>query len=227
MVVWYTSTYARGPSWLYSTWIYNFLCNRCLSPLMLWVRILLRARCTTLCNKVCQWLAAGRLSSPSTPVSSTNKTNRDDITEILFKVALNTIKPNLKPSNCQASFLYNVLVTLTLYSFWLRLNLIIESLTLYGYTEQEVHIYKTSRYHRQVIFLKLHIYYFYLAKLKTSDLYDDEVKICLWLWKYKGQPTFTSFYFSNHKLFRHAKYAAIWSYRTWQCIMCKILLREH
>jgi hypothetical protein len=53
------------------------------------------------------------------------------------------------------------------------------------------------------------------------------VKICLWLWKYKGQPTFTSFYFSNHKLFRHAKYAAIWSYRTWQCIMCKILLREH
>jgi hypothetical protein len=28
------------------------------------------------------------------PVSSTNKTDRHDITEILLKVALNTIKPN-------------------------------------------------------------------------------------------------------------------------------------
>jgi hypothetical protein len=32
--------------------------------------------------------------SPRTPVSSTNKTDRDDITEILLKVALNSIKPN-------------------------------------------------------------------------------------------------------------------------------------
>jgi hypothetical protein len=46
---------------LYGSWIYNYLCNLCLSPLTLWVRILLR-RCvldTTLCDKVCQWLAAG------------------------------------------------------------------------------------------------------------------------------------------------------------------------
>jgi hypothetical protein len=30
-----------GPSWLwsYSSWIYNYLCNQCLSPLKLWVRI--------------------------------------------------------------------------------------------------------------------------------------------------------------------------------------------
>jgi hypothetical protein len=29
-----------GPSWLwsYGSWIYNYLCNQCLSPLMLWVR---------------------------------------------------------------------------------------------------------------------------------------------------------------------------------------------
>ena len=37
---------------------------------------------------------AGRWFSPGTPVSSTNKTVRHDITEILLKVALNTIKPN-------------------------------------------------------------------------------------------------------------------------------------
>ena len=34
--------------------------------------------------------AAGQWFSPGTPVSSTNKTDRNDITEILLKVALNT-----------------------------------------------------------------------------------------------------------------------------------------
>ena len=33
----------------------------------------------------------GRLFSPGTPVSSSNKTDRHDITEILLKVALSTI----------------------------------------------------------------------------------------------------------------------------------------
>jgi len=42
----------------------------------------------TLCDKVFQWLVAGRWFSP---VSSTNKTDIHDITEILLKVALNTI----------------------------------------------------------------------------------------------------------------------------------------
>jgi hypothetical protein len=37
---------------------------------------------------------AGRWFSPGTPVSSTNKTGRHDITEILLKVALNTIIEN-------------------------------------------------------------------------------------------------------------------------------------
>ena len=36
----------------------------------------------------------GRWFSLGTPVSSTNKTNRHDITEILLKVALNTIYHN-------------------------------------------------------------------------------------------------------------------------------------
>jgi len=36
-------------SWSYGSWIYNYLCNRCLSPLMVWVRLPLRVRCTTLC----------------------------------------------------------------------------------------------------------------------------------------------------------------------------------
>ena len=78
--------------WSYGSWIYNYLCNLCLSPLILWVWILIRASCTTLCDKVCQWLATGRWFSPGPPVSSTNKTDCHNITEILLKVALNTIK---------------------------------------------------------------------------------------------------------------------------------------
>ena len=46
--------------WSYGSWIYNYICNQLLLPLMLWARIWIRARCTTLCDKVCQWLATGR-----------------------------------------------------------------------------------------------------------------------------------------------------------------------
>jgi hypothetical protein len=46
---------------------------------------------TTLCDKVCQLIAAGQWFSPGTPVSSTNKTDRHDITEILLKGVLNII----------------------------------------------------------------------------------------------------------------------------------------
>jgi hypothetical protein len=45
---------------------------------------------TTLCDKVCQWLATGPWVSLYNAVSSTNKTDHN-ITEILLKVALNTI----------------------------------------------------------------------------------------------------------------------------------------
>ena len=51
--------------------------------------------CNTLFDKACQLLAAGRYFSPGTPGSSTNKTDHPDITEILLKVALNTINLTL------------------------------------------------------------------------------------------------------------------------------------
>jgi hypothetical protein len=47
-----------------------------LSPLMLRVRISIRAKCTTLCDKVCQWLATGRWFSP---VSSINKADHHNV----------------------------------------------------------------------------------------------------------------------------------------------------
>jgi len=38
----------KGPSWSwsYGNWIYNYLCDQCLSPLTLWVWIQLMVRCT-------------------------------------------------------------------------------------------------------------------------------------------------------------------------------------
>jgi hypothetical protein len=81
----------------YGSWIYNYLCNQCLSPLKLWIQthswwgILY----TTLCDKVFQWLVAGLWFSPGTLDSSTNKTDSQDITDILLKVVLNIM--NHKP----------------------------------------------------------------------------------------------------------------------------------
>jgi hypothetical protein len=66
--------------------------------------------CSTLCDKVCQWLAAGQWFSPDTPVSSTKKTDRHDITEILLKVALNittlTLYLYVRFGNYMASFVH-------------------------------------------------------------------------------------------------------------------------
>jgi hypothetical protein len=48
---------------------------------------------------VCQGLATGQWFSPGTLVSSTNKTDRHDTTEILLKVVLNNININPKPNH--------------------------------------------------------------------------------------------------------------------------------
>ena len=44
-------------------------------------------------------LGTGRWFSPGPPVSSTNKSDHHDITEILFKVVLNTIKQTINKKN--------------------------------------------------------------------------------------------------------------------------------
>ena len=85
-------TKGLSQSWSYDSWILNYLCNQCLSPLKLWVGIPFMARCTrysimALINKAWQWLAAGQWFSP--PI----KKNCTHIATILLKVALT--KPNL------------------------------------------------------------------------------------------------------------------------------------
>ena len=48
---------------------------------------------TTLCDKVCQWHATGRWFYPCTRVSSTNNTDRHDITEIFFRSGIKHHNP--------------------------------------------------------------------------------------------------------------------------------------
>ena len=80
--------------WICIDTMYFFICNQCLPPLTLWVWIPLGRGVLniTLCDKICQWFSHG------TPVSSTNKIDRHNITEILLKVVLNTITltPHIK-----------------------------------------------------------------------------------------------------------------------------------
>jgi hypothetical protein len=64
----------------------------------------LQKGCTRLAaasDKVYQWLAHGRWFSPGTLASSTTKTGRHDIAEILLKVALKHTHKNKNKSNEQ------------------------------------------------------------------------------------------------------------------------------
>jgi len=49
----------------------------------------------TLYDQVCQWLATGLLFSPGTMVSSNNKIDCHDITEILLKVTITITNPEV------------------------------------------------------------------------------------------------------------------------------------
>ena len=100
-----TSSQGASSPWSYGSSIYDYLCNQYISPLTLWVRIPLRRGVlnTTLCDKVSQWLAAGKWFSLGTPISFTNKTDRNDISEILLKVTSNTMTPNLPPQDLRTT----------------------------------------------------------------------------------------------------------------------------
>jgi hypothetical protein len=83
MVVGFITTYAIS--------FYHY--KRCDIPFM--------SRCTryNIIDKVCQWLSTGWWFSMASPVSSTNKTDRQDMNGILLKVALNTIKLTSNPTD--------------------------------------------------------------------------------------------------------------------------------
>ena len=81
MIVGFTTTYAIS---VYHHW-------RCEFESRSWRGVI----DTTLCDNICQWLAAGQWFPLRTPVYSNNKPDRHDMTEILLKVALSTITINI------------------------------------------------------------------------------------------------------------------------------------
>ena len=90
---------------------------------------------TILCDKVCQWMAAGWLFSPGTLVSSTYKTDCHNITEILLKVALNTIILTL------TDLVLDILVRIG--EFWVK--------TLYKYTNLHKSVMPEMPYFTQIL----------------------------------------------------------------------------
>ena len=70
-----------------------YIFTQWISPFNLWVspKPLLHSENTTTRTKVCQWLVTSRLLSKVTPVSSTDKTDHQDITDIVLKAVLVTI----------------------------------------------------------------------------------------------------------------------------------------
>jgi hypothetical protein len=64
-------------------------------------------------DKVYQLLAQGRWFSPSTPASSTTKTDRHDIAEILLKVALNTkIQIQIHSNDININLMYKMCISI-------------------------------------------------------------------------------------------------------------------
>ena len=124
-----------GPSrsWPYGSWINNYICNQCLSPITMWVRIPLR-RCeldTSLCGRsvVCS----------GTPVSSTNKTDRDEIIEILLTVAVSTINLIyliLLGHNCKWELVGDLILIRKLHIFLIVIAVYVNTLNSFYFKEQ-------------------------------------------------------------------------------------------
>ena len=74
-------------------WIYNYLCNHCLSPLILWFRISIWQGVldASLCDNICQWIETGRWFSP---VSSTNKNWPPQYSWNIVESGVNHHRPN-------------------------------------------------------------------------------------------------------------------------------------
>ena len=93
-----------------------------------WIRARLcklQKRCTRLAaasDKVYQLLVHGRWSSPGTPASSTTKSGRHDIAEILLKVALKHQISNQIKSQCQSMIAIYVLTKVCLFVCLMVLN---------------------------------------------------------------------------------------------------------
>ena len=87
--------------------------------IVVWIPLRWGVLDTTLCYKDCQRLATGRWFSLGTSVSSTNKTDGHNITEILLKMTLSTIN---QPTISELIVLKYIHFILTPKRIWLPLK---------------------------------------------------------------------------------------------------------
>ena len=102
----------EGPSWSWShsSWIYNHLCNQCLSSLMTWVRIPLMVR-QTIQHYVIKMVNDLRQDS----VSSTNKTDNkrhNPYSPLIIDFMEFILISCLVPVNEDSTLLHNALIHL-------------------------------------------------------------------------------------------------------------------
>ena len=107
----------QGPGWIneLGSWIIS---NNSYKPITntSWVRAQLcklqkrSTRPTTASDRVCQLLAHDRWFSLGTPASSTTKTGRHDIAEIVLKVALNTKNQSISQKK-RIQWFYNTILS--------------------------------------------------------------------------------------------------------------------
>ena len=97
-------------SWSYGSWFYYYLCNQCLSPLTLRVRILLwwGVHIYNIMWKGLSVTCGRSMVSPGTPVSSTDKTDHHDKNDILPE-------SGIKHHNPKPRTLSNILRTMDIY----------------------------------------------------------------------------------------------------------------
>jgi hypothetical protein len=95
-------------SWSYGSWIYNYLCNQCLSPLKLCIRNPF-SRCNSIQHYVIRFVSNLRQVGGFLRVLRFHppiKTDRHDVTEILLNVALSTIKPTQPNPKIRFAYMY-------------------------------------------------------------------------------------------------------------------------
>ena len=142
--------------------------------MILWVRISIRERCTTSCDKVCQWLATGRWFSPGRPVSSTNKTDRHDMIEILLKVEINTIKQTILLNMLiLCILLWPTLISANL--FWIKLYLNYLAFLFFFTMTYLMKVISETRCVHYIIYLR------FLCNISVLHWYI--IRWCKWRWK--------------------------------------------
>ena len=104
---------------------------------------------TILCDIICQWLATSLWFPPGTPVSSTNKTDTHNISEILINVALNTITLTLLWHNNDITDYYQILDKPTIvdrfYSKWIFIASSISCFVFDAISLWEIYSHKTNQ----------------------------------------------------------------------------------